>query len=123
MSTGDAARTKRVREIFMALPEVTENESRGVPTWWVRDKKSFGSLHDHKRSGDHLAIWCAAPAGSQEALIASDPSVFFRPPYVGPRGWVGVRIDLDLPWEEVAGIVEDAYRCVAPKTLIARLDT
>ena len=63
-----------------------------------------------------------APPGAQEQLIAEDPTQFFRPPYVGHRGWVGVRIDRDPDWDEIAAIVADAYRLVAPKQLIAQLD-
>ena len=60
--------------------------------------------------------------GAQEQLIAEDPDQFFRPPYVGHRGWVGVRIDRNPDWDEIAAIVADAYRLVAPKRLIAQLD-
>ena len=114
---------QHVRDLCLALPEVTERLSHGEPTWFIRDKKTFVNLDDHHHGADHLAIWCAAPPGAQEALVAADPEVFFRPPYVGHRGWLGVRIDRGLDWSEVAAIVEDAYRQVAPKTLIAQLDT
>jgi hypothetical protein len=65
---------------------------------------------------------CAAPAGTQQELIAADPRRFFRPPYVGHRGWVGVRLDRDPDWDEIAEVCLDAYRTIAPKTLLARLD-
>jgi hypothetical protein len=113
---------RRVRKACLALPEVTERLSHGAATFFVRDKKSFVMHHDNHHGDGRLAIWCAAPPGAQEALVASDPARFFRPPYVGPRGWLGVRLDVDVDWPEVAAIVEDAYRVVAPKTLIALLE-
>lgn len=66
-------------------------------------------------------LWCAAPLGAQDALIAEDPERFFRPPYVGGRGWIGLRLDADPDWDEVAAICEDAYCTVAPDKLLARL--
>ncbi len=89
----------------------------------MRDKKSFVMLwadghHDHRFP--HL--WCAAPAGAQEELVEQEPDRFFRPPYVGHRGWLGVRLDRKVQWSEVAEICRDAYRVVAPKMLVARLD-
>ena len=113
----------RVRDICLAFPEVTERPSHSAPTFFVGDKKTFvmawvDGHHDH-----HFPhLWCAAPPGAQEALVASEPDRFFRPPYVGHRGWLGLRLDVDLDWDEVNEVCEDAYRTVAPKTLVARLD-
>jgi hypothetical protein len=74
--------------------------------------------HDH-----HFAhLWCAAPPGAQGELVATEPDRFFRPPYVGSRGWLGVRLDGDVNWVEMAGVCEEAYRTVAGKRLIALLD-
>ena len=110
----------RLRELCLALPEVTEKVSHGEPTWFVR--KVFVTLADHHHD-DRTAFWCAAPPGAQEALVAAHPRRFFRPPYVGGRGWLGVWLDgPDLDWDEIAEIVTDAYRQVAPKKLVARLD-
>jgi len=113
----------RLRDICGRLPEVTERQSHGAPTWFVRGKSSFltywGSGH-HQDDFPHL--WCAAPPGAQEELVGTEPERFFRPPYVGHRGWLGVRLDVDLDWDELAAICEDAYRTVAPKSLVARLD-
>ncbi|HZD72324.1 MAG TPA: MmcQ/YjbR family DNA-binding protein, partial [Actinomycetota bacterium] len=64
------------------------------------------------------AFWCAAPPGAQPALVATDPERFFVPPYVGHRGWLGVRLDVPVHWEEIAELVADAYRMVAPKRLL-----
>jgi hypothetical protein len=112
----------KVRPICLALPETTERLSHGSPTWFVRDKKTFVMyLNDHHGDG-RLALWVAAPPGVQEELVDLEPDRFFRPPYVGHRGWLGVRLDRDVDWDEIAGIVEDAYRQVAPKTLVKLLD-
>jgi hypothetical protein len=110
-----------LRRICLALPEVEERASHGEPGFFVRGKKQFVAVDDHHHGVDRLAFWCAAPPGVQEELIAQNGVQFFRPPYVGHRGWLGVRIDLDPDWGEIAEIVRDAYCCVAPKTLIARL--
>ncbi|MGH8776673.1 MAG: MmcQ/YjbR family DNA-binding protein [Jiangellaceae bacterium] len=112
----------RLREICLALPETTERLSHGEPTWFVRDKKTFVTYANHHHD-DVLGFWCAAPEGAQAMLVAADPGRFYRPPYVGHRGWLGVRLDVEVDWDEVADIVEDAYRMVAPKTLVARLDS
>jgi hypothetical protein len=112
----------RLRELCLALPEATERMSHGEPTWFVRDKKSFVTYAD-RHHDDRLAFWCAAPDGTQRTLVASDPERFFVPPYVGQRGWLGVRLDVVVDWDEIAEIVEDAYRAVAPKKLVAELDT
>jgi hypothetical protein len=110
---------ERLRELCLALPEVTEKVSHGEPTWFVR--RTFVMFADHHHD-DRLAFWCAAPAGAQEELVAADPQRFFRPPYVGGRGWLGVYLDVDVDWAEVGEIVTDAYREVAPRKLVAELD-
>jgi hypothetical protein len=116
----------RLRALCLALPEVTERASHGEPSFFVRAKTQFLMLDSHHHGAPHLGFWCAAPPGAQEALIAGDPDRYFRPPYVGHRGWVGMRLVMDgLPepdWGEIDEIVRDAYRTVAPKTLAARLD-
>lgn len=111
-----------LRKVCLALPEATERLSHGSPTFFVRDKKTFVSFWDDHHGDGRVAIWCHAPPGVQEQLVDEEPDRFFVPPYVGHRGWIGVRLDRDIDWDEVAGIVEDAYRMVAPKTLIAQLD-
>ena len=116
-----AAPLEALRKICLALPGVEERLSHGEPTWFVR-KKTFVMYADHHHD-DRLAFWCAAPAGLQAALVESDPLRFFRPPYVGVRGWLGVYLDVPgVDWEEIAEIVADAYREVAPKRLGTALD-
>jgi hypothetical protein len=112
----------RMRKICLALPETTERPSHGAPTWFIRDKKTYVMFHDDHHGDGRLAIWCAAPPGVQELLVEQEPGRFFRPPYVGHRGWLGVRLDIDVDWDEMATIAEEAYRVVAPKQLIAKLD-
>lgn len=111
-----------LRAICAAFPEVSERPSHGAPTWFVRGRKSFATAwldghHDH--TFPHL--WCAAPPGVQEALVSSRPQTFFRPPYVGGRGWLGIRLDGELDADELADLLADAYRCVAPRGLAAQL--
>ncbi|MEV5715631.1 MmcQ/YjbR family DNA-binding protein [Amycolatopsis mediterranei] len=110
-----------LRKLCLSLPETTERLSHGEPTWFVRGKKTFVMFADHHHD-DVLAFWCPAPPGVQEELVRTEPDRFFRPPYVGHRGWLGVRLDVDVDWGEIDRIVREAYRLVAPKTLAARLD-
>lgn len=110
----------RLRELCTALPETTERLSHGEPTWFIRGKKTFVMFADHHHD-DRLGFWCAAPPGAQEAMVAAEPDRFFRPSYVGHRGWLGVYLDVPVDWAEIGEIVTDAYRTVAPKTLVARL--
>lgn len=113
----------RMRAICLALPEVTERLSHGTPTWFVRDKKQIVQFWTEGHHDiEFPQLWCAAPPGAQEAMVAAEPGRFFRPPYVGHRGWLGVRMDVEVDWDEIAAIVEDAYRVVAPKKLIEQLD-
>jgi hypothetical protein len=117
----DAALT-RVRAAAFALPEVEERISHGSPTFFVRGKKSFVMFLDDHHGDGRLALWCAAAPGAQRELVEEDPDRFFVPPYVGGRGWLGVRLDVRPDWDEVTSIVRDAYVQVAPKTLVARLE-
>jgi hypothetical protein len=110
---------ERLRGICLGLPEVEERLSHGAPTFFVRGKRPFVMvLTDHHADG-RFAIWCAAGDGVQRLLVDADPERFFVPPYVGHRGWLGLRLDRALDWNEVAGIVEDAYAEIAPAKLVA----
>jgi predicted DNA-binding protein (MmcQ/YjbR family) len=111
-----------LRAICLALPEATEKVAWGEPTWRVRGRL-FAQLDDHHHGADHLAVWFPAPLGEQEAMIFTDPERFFRPPYVGHRGWVGLRIDRRPDWPSVASLIEQAYRQVAPLRLREGLRT
>ena len=109
---------QRLREICLGLPETSERLSHGAPTFFVRGKKAFLMVLTNHHGDGRFAIWCAAAAGLQEMLLEADPEKFFRPPYVGHRGWLGVRLDRALDWDELAGIAEDTYAEVAPPKLV-----
>jgi hypothetical protein len=113
-----AAVLERLRSICLSLPETSERLSHGAPSFFVRDKKCFLMLLDDHHGDGRFAIWCAAPPGNQELLVAVDADRFFRPPYVGHRGWLGVRLNAGVDWDELEGIVEDAFASVAPKSLL-----
>lgn len=103
----------RLREICLGLPQAAEKEAWGDPTFRVRDK----IFAMEKRGDGRVSMWCKAPPGAQAVLVGSDPERFFVPPYVGRSGWVGVRLDAEMDWVEVADLVEESYRMTAPKRL------
>jgi hypothetical protein len=105
----------RVRAICLALPEVTERPSHGEATWFVGKKVFVISADRHH--DDRRAVWLAAAEGAQETLVEADPDRFFRPPYVGVRGWIGVYLDARVDWAELETLIVDAYRLVAPARL------
>ena len=118
----DARRRKRtlerIRGICLALPETSERLSHGAPTFFVRGKRAFVMVLTNHHGDGRFAICCAAPDGLQMMLVRADPERFFVPPYVGHRGWLGVRLDRGLDWDELTGIVEDAFATVAPRALV-----
>ncbi len=112
---------ERIRAICLDLPGVVERLSHGAPAFFAG--RQFLMLwpdghHDH----DFPHLWCAAPAGVQEELVATEPQRCFRPPYVGSRGWIGVRLTGTVDWAETAAMCEEAFRTIAPRKLIAILD-
>jgi hypothetical protein len=109
---------ERIRELCLALPETGERLSHGAPTFFVRGKKAMLMVLTNHHGDGRFAIWCAAPSGLRGMLVDADPERFFVPPYVGHRGWLGMRLDRGLHWDEIAGIVEDAYAEVAPPKLV-----
>ena len=109
----------KLREVCLGLPETSERLSHGAPTFFIREKRAFVMVMTDHHGDGRFALWCAAPDGMQKMLVEADPERFFVPPYVGHRGWLGVRLDRGLHWDEVAGIAEDAYAEVAPKKLVA----
>ena len=117
----DAA-LKQIRAICTAFPEVSERLSHGSPSFFIRGKKTLCTFVDDHHGDGILGIWCPAFPGVQEEMVAAEPERFFRPPYVGPSGWLGVRLDRDVDWDEVREILTDSYRKVAPKTLVKLLD-
>ena len=109
---------ERLRAICLALPEAVEIEAWGDPTFRVRDK----IFAMEKRGDGRISLWCKAPPGSQMVLVGADPDRFFVPPYVGHKGWVGVRLDRNPDWGEVATLVKRSYRLVAPKRLAVLIE-
>jgi hypothetical protein len=108
---------KRLREICLALPDATEKEAWGECTFRVGGKM-FAMTDKHHHGSEHCAVWVKAPPMVQEILVGADPKRFFKPPYVGHKGWVGVRLDVkNVDWDELAGILEDGYLMTAPKRL------
>jgi hypothetical protein len=107
-----------VREICLAFPEASERPSHGEPTFFVGGKRSFAAVWDSHHGDGRYALICAAPAGMQAVLVEADPGRFFVPPYVGHRGWIGVRLDRGFDRDEIAGVLEDAYAEVAPQRLL-----
>jgi hypothetical protein len=103
-----AALIERVRTIAMGLPGVTEKLSHGEPAFFVRGRM-FVMIDNHHHGSEHVSIWCNAPGGAQESLVEGDPRHFFRPPYVGVKGWLGVRLDTGLAWGTVADLVRQAH--------------
>jgi len=111
-SLDDGTAIERVREVCLALAGATERLSHGAPTFFA-GKRSFVMFVDNHHRDGRLALWCAAAPGVQAAAVDADPERYFVPPYVGHRGWIGVRLDRGLDWDEVAGVIEDAHEAVA----------
>ena len=118
----------RVRAIALGLPEVTERLSHGATCFFVRKKRPLCYFHDH-HNDDRVSLWCPAPPGRQEALVASEPTRFFKPPTSASgtfSEWLGVFLDppadAEVDWDEIAEILEDAFRLVAPAAAVAELD-
>ena len=118
MSVPSATVVAHLRRICLALPEAAEKPFGGhtSPAFRVRDKLFLVLSED----GGHVSVK-AAP-GEQSLLVASDPERFFVPPYVGAKGWVGVRMTPPVDWDEIAELAEDSYRLIAPTRLVAVLD-
>jgi hypothetical protein len=109
----------RVRKICLALPETTERLSHGAPSFFIRDKVSFVNYMDNHHEDRRLALWCACPPGMRDGLVGAKPHQYFVPPYVGFRGWIGVRLDREPDWDDVERVIREAYLAVAPKKLVA----
>jgi hypothetical protein len=107
----------RVRATCLALPETSERPTHGAQGFFIRGSRCFAMFMDDHHGDGRIALWCAAPDGMQAALVESAPEQYFVPPYVGHRGWLGVRLDRGLDWDDVAGALEDAWLERAPKRL------
>lgn len=103
---------ERVRNLCTGWPEVTERLSHGEPSWFHRDRCLFATMADHHHD-DRVAVWLAAPRGARDPLIETDPERYFVPPYVGHRGWLGAYLDVEVDWQAVEELIDDAYHTVA----------
>ncbi|MBR0670394.1 MmcQ/YjbR family DNA-binding protein [Neoroseomonas soli] len=108
----------RLRAICLALPEAAEQETWTIPTWRIRGR-IFCMWNPME--GGVAAFWCKAPRGVQEMLVEAAPDRFFRPPYVGHKGWIGLRLTGRVDWEEVEALVRRSWRMTAPKRVAAAL--
>jgi len=109
-----------VREVCLSFPEAVEDESHGNADFRVRGKSFAYYLVNHHGDG-RVALWLNSPAGAQEMHVRGEPKHFFVPPYVGPRGWLGVNLDKGLSWKRIALLVREAYQKVAPSALSERI--
>jgi hypothetical protein len=107
----------RVRKICMDLPETWEKLSHGEPAFFV-GKRMYAMFANNHHNDGHVAVWLPAPPGLQEVMITSEPEKFFRPPYVGVRGWVGIELGA-ISDDELAVHLHEAWRLIAPKRLLA----
>jgi len=113
----------RLRRLCLVLPEAHEVEAWGEPTFRVRNKlfAMYADAGNHHGDG-RASAWCKAAPGNQALMVDAAPERFFVPPYVGPSGWIGVYLDARTDWAELADLLRDGYRLVAPKRLQALLD-
>ena len=110
---------ERVRRICLALPSATEKLSHGEPTWFV--KKVFCMFSNNHHGDGHISVCVPAPQGVQAALIEAAPKKFYRPPYVGPAGWIGIEL-ARVSDKELTSHIHTAWRMIAPKKLLAEYD-
>jgi hypothetical protein len=112
---------ERLRSLCLDKPGATERLSHGEPAWFAGGTKLFVMFSDHHHD-DRVGFWCACDPAERDALVAADPGRYFVPPYVGHRGWLGAWLDVAVDWDEVAEIVTEAFRLVAPRRLVAELE-
>jgi hypothetical protein len=121
-TTTDAVRAKQalvdLRAICRALPDVSERPSHGMPAWFVGSgtkQRQFAVFSNDHHGDGRIAMCCAAASGVQAMLVDSDPDAYYVPPYVGPAGWIGVRLDRGVARSQIAALVEAARDTVAAK--------
>jgi hypothetical protein len=112
---------RRLRDICLALPETFEKEAWGECTFRVTGGSMFAMTDNDHHGSKHVAVWVKAPLDVQEMLVSADAKRFFVPPYVGSKGWIGVRLDYKVDWDELGDILKDAHAMSAPKRLPALL--
>ena len=109
---------QRVRRLALSLPDTSEKLSHGEPTFFVRNKSFIMFANNHHNDG-HTAIWIPAPPGAQAEMIAEAPEVYFKPPYVGVKGWVGVELS-KIDNEDLAQLIRRAWQIIAPLAPVRR---
>jgi predicted DNA-binding protein (MmcQ/YjbR family) len=122
LASRDAPLVERLRKICLGFPEAGERLSHGEPTWFAGKGKVFAMLDNHHHGSRHLSVWLPQPADVQETLIEADAERFFRPPYVGPSGWIGVVLDTKPDWKMIRHLVHASFVHVATKRLVAQLE-
>ena len=111
----------RLRKLCLALPEAHEVEAWGAPTFRVRNKLfAMYAEHGNNHTDGRASVWIKARKENQVLMIRAQPHRFFKPPYVGPSGWVGVYLDKSPDWDEVAALLRDGWKMTAPKRLVAK---
>lgn len=109
---------ERVRKICLTLPETSERLSHGEPAWFA-GKKLFATWEDHHHGDPVVGLWIKGAEGLQEMLVANEPQRYYRPKYVGHKGWIGVNMECDIDWPYVTDLIRESYRMTAPKRLAA----
>ncbi|MGC1420064.1 MAG: MmcQ/YjbR family DNA-binding protein [Acidimicrobiales bacterium] len=123
MEPSSVALLQRIRVHCLSLPEVNERPSHGAPTFFIRNQRSFVTVWmDGHHEVRFAQLWAACVPDYRTHLIKDRPEIFFLPPYVAHRGWIGVRLDLELNFDELADLLDDAYRLIAPPALVRLLD-
>ena len=120
--TRDERSIEKLRALCLAFPDANEKISHGEPTWKAGKGKVFAMLDNHHHGSPHLSVWLPQPRDVQATLIEADPERFFRPPYVGVNGWVGVVLDTKPDWDMVEQLVREAFVHVAGKGLLGQLE-
>jgi predicted DNA-binding protein (MmcQ/YjbR family) len=114
---------KSIQQLCLAFPEAEELTSHGMPNYRVRGGKVFATYAANHHGDGRIALWLNTPDGMQDAYVRAESKHFFIPPYVGPSGWLGVRLDVGLPWKRLAPLVRAAYEHVAPSRLTTQIKT
>ena len=116
-------RLKKLRAVCFALGDVLEKEAWGECTFRAVGGSMFAMTDNNHHNSGHFAVWVKAPAMAQEILANSNPRVFFKPPYMGHKGWVGVKLDAKPEWEQVSAILGDGYQMSLPQKARPRIST
>ncbi|WP_311764959.1 MmcQ/YjbR family DNA-binding protein [Paenibacillus agricola] len=105
----DEVLLEKIRAYCLSLPDTSERVSHGAPTFFINGKRSFTQYHNNHHGDGRVALWCAAPDGLQSTLIEASPDLYYVPAYVGHLGWIGLRLDRNVEWQEIVRALSDAY--------------